>query len=174
MGSGRCTCAVRLAALLLPLVVSCGSGEREVRDGSGLVLWLPADWTESRADGAVSWSGAPGTPAWRTTVNLHSVPLTTDEVTRSVDTVAKALLVQYGRLDGARTRLGRGARIGGRQAVRLDVRFRRGETRYRRRHLVVRHADRIVHVDATAPEDLWDRIEPIWQRAVDTARWEDT
>jgi len=40
--------------------------------------------------------------------------------------------------------------------------------------LVTQRGDRIVHLDATAPENLWDQVDPIWQRALETARWEES
>ena len=161
------------SALLLLLLASCGAGERDATTDCGLVLRVPADWIEARGDGSISWSGAQGTPEWRTTVNVHSVGVTSDEVSRNVDAVARALLVKYRHL-GARTRLVRGEDLAGRAAVRLEVRFEHRGTWYHRRHFVVRRADRIVHLDATAPEDQWERVEPILERAVESARWEET
>jgi len=62
---------MRIAPLLE--IAGCGAGERTASTESGLVLQLPADWIEAREPAGVTWSGARGTPEWRTTVNVHSV-----------------------------------------------------------------------------------------------------
>lgn len=38
---------------------------------------------------------------------------------------------------------------------------------------MTQRGDRIVHLDATAPEPQWAEVEPILERAIETARWEE-
>jgi len=55
--------------------------------------------------------------------NVHAVPVRTEEITRSVDGVSQALLVEYQHQVGSPVRLVRGRRLGGSSAVLLEVAF---------------------------------------------------
>lgn len=151
---------------------ACGDAERVVTDDSGLVLRLPSGWVDTPVAHGTSWSGPRGSEEWRTTLNVHAVPMRSDEVLRSEEAVARAVAVQARHMERANARLSRGPRVAGRGSWQVELRFDHQGTRYRRRQYVVRHGDDIVNLDATAPESRWSDLEPVLARALETARWE--
>lgn len=161
------------ATLLVLFVAGCGD-EREYRHESGLAIRIPDGWIETPTqDRGVTLSGPEESAEWRTTINVHATPLRSDEVSfRSLDGVVAALATKYRAMEAAQVRVGGTESVGGKDVRVVDLRFSRGGMRYRRVHYVARHRDRIVHLDGTAPQDSWDRLEPILERAVETASWE--
>lgn len=150
----------------------CAGPDRDFRDSeSGLSLNVPADWVADASGSATTLSGPAGSAEHRTTINIHSTPLRDDEVTRTPEAVARALAVQYRAMDGSNVRVRARQKLAGSNAWLVEARFDRDGTRYRRRQYVTEHRDRIVHLDATAPEAQWTALEAIFERALDTARW---
>lgn len=154
------------------VVAGCTAPDREFRQSeSGLSLNVPADWVAEGDGSATTLSGPAGSAEHRTTINIHSTPLGDDEVTRTPEAVARALAVQYRAMDGSKVRVRARQKLAGSHAWLVEARFERDGTRYRRQQYVTEHRGRIVHLDGTAPEAQWATLEPIFERALDTARW---
>ena len=163
----------RWAGLLAVSLASGCAGQEQEKDASfgKVTLAVPAGWVAEQVDRGSVWSGPEGAPEHRTTIGLHVLPVRTDEVHRSPDAVARALAVQYRRMQGSTVRVRRAGRLLGRDAWEVETRFVRDGTRYRRRQLVCQRGDVIVHLDGTAPEAQWDDLVPILDRAIETTRW---
>ncbi|MBI2898113.1 MAG: hypothetical protein HYY06_31460 [Deltaproteobacteria bacterium] len=154
------------------VVAGCAGSDQEYRHSeSGLSLNVPAGWEAETTGTGTTLSGPPGSAEHRTTINIHSTPVRDDEVARTPESVASALAVQYRAMDASHVRVRGRERLARTDAWLVEARFDRDGTRYRRQQYVTEHRGRIVHLDATAPETQWATLEPIFERALDTARW---